>query len=261
MEDQFLHLELAWAEHVCTVLLKAPPLNIITRQLLDELNGAFRMLEQESELRVVVVSSTLPNIFCVGADIKAFADWTGESGRDACLYGSRVFHRIAQFPQPVLCAVNGNAFGGGLELAMACDIRIFDERAKVSLPECTLGMQPGYGGTQRAPRLMGPGFAKRMMFTGEAIDAQTALRVGLADELAPTGTCLQATQDMAHTIARRAPIAVAQIKKSVAYAMDHPLERGLAFENRGIALLCETQDKQEGATAFIQKRPPEFHGL
>ena len=260
MNSHFSKLELVCERYICTLLLNAPPLNIITRQLLDELDEAFDLLEQETELRVVVVGSALPNIFCAGADIKAFLSWTGESGRDACLHGSRVFQRISQFPKPVLCAVSGNAFGGGLELAMACDIRIFDEKAQVSLPECTLGMQPGYGGTQRAPRLMGPGFAKRMLFTGEAINAQTALRVGLADEAAPAGKCLQSAQDMARTIAQRAPIAVTQIKKSIAYAMDHSLQRGLSFENRGIALLCETQDKQEGAAAFTQKRPPVFQG-
>lgn len=261
MNSHFSKLELSCEQYICTVLLKAPPLNIITRQVLDELEEALRLLEQENELRVVVVSSALPNIFCAGADIKAFASWTGESGRAACLHGSNVFQRIARFPRPVLCAVSGNAFGAGLELAMACDIRIFDENAQVSLPECTLGMQPGYGGTQRTPRLMGPGFAKRMLFTGEAIDAQTALRVGLAEELAPAGHCLQAAMDMARTIAQRAPMAVAQIKKSVSYAMDHSLEKGLSFENRRIALLCETQDKQEGAAAFVQKRTAVFRGI
>lgn len=261
MNSHFSKLELLCEQYICTVLLKAPPLNIITRQLLDELDEAFRLLEQESELRVVVIGSALPNMFSAGADIKAFTSWTGKSGRDACLHGSNVFQRIARFPKPVVCAVSGNAFGGGLELAMACDIRIFDENIRVSLPECSLGMQPGYGGTQRAPRLMGPSFAKRMMFTGEAIDAKTALRVGLADETAPAGKYLQAAQNMAHTIAQRAPMAVAQVKKSVSYAMDHPLERGLSFENRGIALLCDTQDKQEGAAAFVQKRAPVFHGI
>lgn len=261
MNSHFSLLELVCEQYICTLLLNAPPLNIITQQLLDELDEAFSLLEQETELRVVVIGSALSNIFCAGADIKAFVSWTGESGRDACLHGSRVFHRISQFPKPVLCAVSGSAFGGGLELAMACDIRIFDEKAQVALSECTLGMQPGFGGTQRAPRLMGSGFAKRMMFTGETVDTQTALRVGLADEAAPAGQCLQVAQNMARTIAKRAPIAVAQIKKSVTYAMDHPLQRGLNFENRGIALLCDTEDKQEGAVAFTQKRPPVFRGI
>lgn len=260
MNILFSRIRLSYENRTATLLLQSPPLNIITQPLLAELEQAFRLLAGEPELRVVVLGSAVPDIFCAGADIKAFVSWTAESGQAACQYGAQVFQKIAGFPRPVICAVSGNAYGGGLELAMACDIRIFDENALVSLPECSLGMQPGYGGTQRAPRLMGPGFAKRMMFTGEPVDAQTALRVGLADETAPAGQCLQTAQAMARIIAQKAPAAVAQVKKSTAYAMEHTLEDGLAFENQGVALLCETQDKQEGAMAFVQKRPPVFSG-
>ena len=258
MERTFRTLVCTEEKGVCTLLLNAPPVNVITRALLEELDEAFQTLEFHTDLRAVVLSSDLPKLFCAGADIKQFQTWTSATGSENCRFGSQVYRRIERFPRPVLCAVNGSAFGGGLELAMACDVRIFDERARVALPECTLGMQPGYGGTQRLPRLVGPGFAKKMMYTGLPITAQEALRAGLADELAPAGGSLDAALELAQTIARRAPIAVAQIKKSVACAMEHGLEEGLRFENRGIALLCGTGDKQEGAQAFVEKRPPVF---
>lgn len=261
MNSDLQTISLTWDGPVARVLLHAPPVNIITRQMLEDLSDVFSALERHPGLRCVILSSALPNIFCAGADIKAFQAWDSHLGQAECLFGSQVFDRIARFPCPVICALNGNAFGGGLELALACDIRIFDERAAVALPECSLGMQPGYGGTQRLPRLVGPGFARRMMFTGDSVNAQTALRVGLADELAPGGQCLEQALSMAHTIARRAPIAVAQIKKSVAFSMGHSLRDGLAFENQGISILCGTRDKQEGACAFTEKRDADFQGI
>ena len=258
MDQSFQLLSCSLEDGVCILLLNAPPLNIITRALLTELDQAFQALEFQAGLRAVVLSSALPRVFCAGADIKQFRAWTSSTGSENCRFGSRVYRRIEQFPHPVLCAVNGNAFGGGLELALACDIRIFDLKAQVSLPECTLGMQPGYGGTQRLPRLIGPGRAKKLLFSGLPIAAQEAFEIGLADQLAPDGGSLETALELARTIAQRAPIAVSQIKKSVDFAMEHPLEEGLVYENRGIALLCGTRDKQEGADAFVEKRPPVF---
>ena len=245
---------------VGTVLLQSEPLNILTRDLFVELDETFQALELEPDLRAVILSSAFPDIFCAGADIKQFQSWTGITGSESCLFGAQVLQRIARFPRPVICAVNGNAFGGGVELAMACDIRIFDETVQISLPESGLGMQPGYGGTQRLPRLVGPSYAKKLLMTGLPISAQEALRVGLADQLSLAGGCLNAARELAQVIAQRAPLAVACIKKSVDYAMEHSLEDGLSYENRGIGFLCETQDKQEGAAAFIEKRAPHFWG-
>lgn len=259
MNREFRYLVYTREGGVGTLLLRAPPLNIITRALLEELNAAFQTLEHDPELRAVVLGSALPEAFCAGADIKQFRAWTSATGSENCRFGARVYHRIARFPHPVLCAVNAGAFGGGLELAMACDIRIFEEHITVSLPECALGMQPGYGGTQRLPRLAGPGFAKLIMYTSLPVTAQRAFQAGLADALAPRGGGLAAAQEMARTIARRAPMAVARVKQSVAYAMEHGIEDGLEFENRGITLLCATDDKREGADAFLAKREPEFH--
>lgn len=244
---------------VGTVLLNAPPLNIITHEFLEDLDTVFQSIEQRNTVRAVVLSSALPKIFCAGADIKQFQRWTSTAGSENCMFGSRVFRRIEQYDKPVICAVNGNAFGGGMELAMACDIRIFDEQSRISLPECNLGMQPGYGGTQRLPRLVGSSYAKKLIFSGLPITAQEALRVGLADELAPAGSSLTAALGLARTIAQRAPIAVTQVKKSISYAMDHSVDDGILFENQGIYMLCGTADKQEGADAFVEKRSPVFH--
>lgn len=258
MKQNYQFLSIQQDEHIYTLLLQAPPLNIITRELLQELDEAFQELELQPDLRAVILSSSLPQIFCAGADIKQFCSWNGTTGSESTLYGSRVFLRIEQFPHPVLCAVNGPAFGGGVELALACDIRIVDPRAQMSLPECSLGMQPGYGGTQRLPRIVGPSCAKKLMFSGQPISAQEAFRVGLADELSAEGGSLEAALNLAKTIAGQAPIAVSCIKKSVHFAMEHPIEEGIIFENHGIAMLCETKDKAEGAKAFLEKRPPVF---
>lgn len=161
MERTFRTLVCTEEKGVCTLLLNAPPVNVITRALLEELDEAFQTLEFHTDLRAVVLSSALPKLFCAGADIKQFQTWTSATGSENCRFGSQVYRRIERFPRPVLCAVNGSAFGGGLELAMACDVRIFDERARVALPECTWACSRAMAAPSACPGWWDPDLQKK----------------------------------------------------------------------------------------------------
>ena len=174
--------------------------------------------------------------------------------------GNPVFDRIENFPSPVICAVNGVAFGGGLELALACDIRIFDERAKAGLPETSLGIIPGYSGSQRLPRIVGEAQAKRMLFTAMPVKAEEAFRIGLAQVVAPHGTSMEEAVKMARMVAGNGPLAVQAAKRWIHAAREMDLKAGAAYETSQGGLLFETQDKTEGMTAFLEKRSPKFQG-
>ena len=254
MERTFRTLVCTEEKGVCTLLLNAPPVNVITRALLEELDEAFQTLEFHTDLRAVVLSSALPKLFCAGADIKQFQTWTSATGSENCRFGSQVYRRIERFPRPVLCAVNGSAFGGGLELAMACDVRIFDERARVALPECTLGMQPGYGGTQRLPRLVGRGAASLLLFSGNMIDAAEALRIGLVDKIVPHDALAAEVSALAEGIARQARCAVQQTKRCIRHGLESGLESGLSYEAQAFGLCFSTKEQKDRMRAFVNRR-------
>lgn len=157
MTTDYSCLRFATEEHVAQILLDAPPVNCIGEGLLQDLEWLLDTLEHMPQLRAVVIGSTNPKIFCAGADVNQFLSWDAESGAKMSGWGNRIFDRIAALPVPVICAISGGAYGGGLELAMACDIRVADRTAKLALPECTLGVLPAYGGTRRLPQLVGQG--------------------------------------------------------------------------------------------------------
>ena len=193
----------------------------------------------------------------MGADIKAFQFMGAEENRKISLRGGALYNRIENFPAPVICVVEGVAFGGGLELALACDIRIFGEKAKVGLPEVGLGIIPGYGGSQRLPCIVGEGEAKRMLFTGATVRVEEAYRIGLAQQVVPVGEGVNAALEMAKTISRHGPLAVAAAKRCV-HAARGDRAVGMAYETEQGVYTFTTEDKVEGMTAFIEKRPAEF---
>jgi enoyl-CoA hydratase len=223
------------------------------------LEQTFVELEQNSDLRAVILTSGLAKIFIAGADIKQFVDAGAAQNNALATRGHQVLGRIEDFAHPVICAINGIAFGGGLEIALACDLRVIDKKAKVGLPESGLGIIPGYGGTQRLTHLVGAGAARRILYSGEAVGAEEAYRIGLAEVLAEPGECLAEAKKLAAQIGGKAPLAVAADKKCVRFALEHPLSEGLKFETKLGNELFETQDKHEGMTAFLEKRKPEFH--
>ena len=252
MSDDLVRLTIE-APLAAITLNRPDKLNALTPPMLARLEAIAAQLEQERSVRAVLLTGE-GRAFCVGADVHA---WTAleplQMWRQWIRDGHRVFDRIARLPQPVIAAVHGFAFGGGLELALAADLRILAEGTVLALPEVTLATVPGWGGTQRLPAVIGAARAKRMVFTGERIDAQTAQRWGLAEEIAPADQLLTRVHELAATIARNAPAAV-QLAKQVIDGGPVVLE-GLAG-----ALAATTQDAQEGLAAFRERRTPNFTG-
>lgn len=251
-------VRLAREGHVVTVTLDRPEkLNALTLAMLAGLEEAVEAIEADGEARAVVLTGAGERAFCVGADIRAWSAlepldmwrrWTRE--------GHRVFDRIARLRQPVIAALNGHALGGGLELAAAADLRIAEAHVRVGLPEAGIGTIPGWSGTQRLVRRVGPQAVKRLALTGETIGAEEALRLGLADELCATGEGRARAQALARTVASRAPVSV-QLAKQLVNAAEGE-DAASAIEGIAGALAAYTEDGREGAASFREKRPPRY---
>jgi len=236
-------------------------LNALNAQTLDEIAEAVAEVAADAAVRVLVVTGAGDRAFVAGADIREIEAL--ESGVDAtamALRGQSVFASLEQLPKPVIAAINGFALGGGCELALAADLRIAADSAKLGLPEINLGIIPGYGGTQRLARRVGPGAAKRMIFTGDMVDAAEALRLGLVDQVVPAAELSDAAAKLAAKLAAKAPLALALAKRSVDDGLDVDLDRGCALEAANFGLACGTADRAEGTRAFLEKRPAQFQG-
>ena len=245
---------------IALVTIDNPPMNALNKQVMDDIRACFNALREEPTLRAVVVTGE-GRAFVAGADITEFTSWTPDLAEDFTEKGQRIFTQIENFPTPVIAAVNGFAFGGGLELALACDIRIASEKAKMGLPELTLGIIPGYGGTQRLSRTIGMGKAKKMIFSAEPVDAAEALACGLVEIVAPVDGLLAAAMDLAKKIAAVAPIAARNAKKAINSGRNLSIEQGLAIE-LALAKECfRTEDKVEGVDAFVNKRKAQFKNI
>jgi enoyl-CoA hydratase len=238
-------------------LARAAKLNALTRAMLGALVEAADEIERDDACRVAILTGEGPKAFCAGADI---AEWGElgplEFGRRWVGEGHRVFDRWARLRQPVIAVLNGIAFGGGLELAATADLRIAEAHARVGLPETQVGIVPGWSGTQRLVRRAGPAAVKRLVLTGEPVDAAEALRLGLVDEVTETGQGLARARELALRITARAPVAV-QIAKLLVNAAEGE-EASAGIEVLAGALAATTQDAREGVQAFRDKRPPQF---
>jgi len=243
-----------------TVTINRPDsLNALNAQVMDELNRCFIEMEEDSSVRAVVITGSGSKAFVAGADITQFASLDAESGKAFALKGQSVFSRIENFTRPVIAAVNGFALGGGCELALACHLRVVSETARFGQPEVNLGILPGYGGSQRLPRLVGKGIATEMILTGEMVSAERAYEIGLANVVVPAEKLLEVALAKAKTIAAKAPLAVAYSLEALHFS-DLPLEDGLRKEAELFGKACATEDLVEGATAFLEKRAPSFKG-
>ena len=245
--------------HVAKIVLTAPPVNCIGEDLLCDLAWLLETL-QSADIRAVVIASAFPEIFCAGADIREFSKWDAPKGTKMSAWGNLLFDRIAALPVPVICAISGGAYGGGVELALACDIRVVDRNARLALPESGLGIIPAYGATRRLPKLIGSGRAGLMLYAGKAVTGKTAVDWGLCDELADDGKAMERAMDIAMCIAEKAPLAVRNIKMLLSGDDVKPEEGELPPENIFFGQLCETEDKEEGVQAFLQKRRARFNG-
>jgi enoyl-CoA hydratase/carnithine racemase len=245
---------------ITTVRLENPPLNLVTVELTRVLDRALAGIEGDHEVRCVVVTGTGDRAFCAGSDVKEFESLRGRVGEGKLLLEKAVYRRLARLPVPTIAAIQADALGGGLELALCCDLRVADQRSKLGLPEVRLGVMPGSGGTQRLPRVVGIAKAKELILTGEIISAAEAAEIGLVNRVAPEGRTLDEAMTMAETIAARGPMAVREAKRALDVAGDMTLDEGLAYELDASERIFASEDMVEGAQAFFEKRDPRFSG-
>ncbi|MCM0759471.1 short-chain-enoyl-CoA hydratase [Sporomusa sphaeroides DSM 2875] len=233
-------------------------LNALNSELLTELNGLLDEIAQDDSVKVVIITGSGDKAFVAGADIAEMQNISPLEGRAFGKFGQAIFNKLENIPQPVIAAVNGFALGGGCELAMACDIRIASDKAKFGQPEVGLGIVPGFGGTQRLPRLIGKGRAKELLYTADMINAEEAYRIGLVNRIVAADELLSTAKELAEKIMARAQAAVRLCKAAVNTGMDTDLESGIAYESEVFGLCFATADQKEGMSAFIGKRKPNF---
>jgi enoyl-CoA hydratase len=262
MSTPFTFLTLEIAESLAIVTVNRPDkLNALNATVIAELDKAFTELAQREQVRAIILTGA-GRAFVAGADIAEIADAAdGPAGLEALSQvGSRVFTKIERLNKPVIAAVNGFALGGGLELALACHVRLASEGAKFGLPEAKLGLIPGYGGTQRLPRLIGTGRAMQMILTGGMIDANTAASFGLVNAVYPNEVLMDVARSMAKEMMANGPLALAHAIDVVAKGAGMPMDEALALESRHFGELGRTADMREGTKAFLEKRPASFKG-
>jgi enoyl-CoA hydratase len=242
------------------LILRHPPVNALSTALLEQLDGRLAAIASDRKTRCVVVTGD-GQYFSAGADVKEMAVLGKEKAPEVEARGQALFQRLAELRCPTIAAVNGLAIGGGLELALACDLRVSADSAKFGAPEVGLGLLPAYGGTQRLPRLVGLAKAKELIFTGSLIPGPEALRIGLVNRVVPSGQELRAARDLAHTIGQKAPRAVAGAKEAIRVGLDGTLSEGLKAEREAFLREVMTgSDLEEGLAAFVEHRPPKFTG-
>ena len=239
------------------ITINYPPANALGYQTMKELDEAIEFLLRASEVKVFVITGK-GKFFVAGADINELQEFTLETMAEFNGLTTHVLSTLTYSPRPVICAINGLTFGGGLELVLACDIRIAVEVAKFGFTEINLGLIPGAGGTQRLPRIVGIGRAKELILTGRQITSTEALELGIIEQVVPSEYLMEETLKLARTIAEKSAVAVRVAKRSIMDGIELPLVQALELEQRLFAELLGTEDKVEGVAAFLEKRPPRF---
>lgn len=246
---------------ITTVTLNRPKvLNALNTQVFDELEAVVTALAKDAAVRVILLTGAGEKAFAAGADINELAATDAVSGEAKARRGQAVFRLIETCGKPVIACINGFALGGGCELAMACTLRLASETARLGQPEVKLGLVPGYGGTQRLPRLVGRSAALRLVLTGEMIGAAEALRIGLVDEVVPPERLMTRAKELAAAIVAMAPLAVAGCLEAVERGIGLPIDEAMKVEAEIFGRLCGTADKAEGTAAFLEKRLPGWEG-
>ncbi len=244
-------------EIAVATLSRPEKLNALDTKTRMELAEVIEGIEEVARVLIITGSG---KAFAAGADINELLQRDAVKAFEATKLGTDLFSRIEELEIPVIAAVNGYTLGGGCELAMACDIRIASEKAKFGQPEINLAIIPGAGGTQRLPRLVGLGMAKKLVLTGEIIDAQTALRIGLVEEVVEHERLMERAKEVAAKIIEKSPLAVKVAKKALNASINMPLREGLRYEASLFSMLFSSEDAKEGMRAFLEKRKPEFRG-
>lgn len=254
----FETLTLAREESFAVITLNRPPANAINEQLVRDLGEALTAVERDDAVRSVILTGAGERIFCAGADLGSA--FTGGDVGAFIRFGNGVLRRIERFPKPVIAAINGHALGGGCEIAMACHFRILKETARMGQTESNLGIIPGYGGTQRLPRLIGRTKALEFLILGTQVPAPECLALGLVNRLSKEGETLNDARALARQLARRPPIATRLLIEAVDDGLEAPIDQALEIETRAFLQTLRTEDASEGIQAFFAKREPDFKG-
>lgn len=260
----YQHILYEAKEGIATITVNRPPLNVLSQAAMEELEQALQRAESNPEVRVVVLTGSGERSFIAGADVKevqALVALGPVGGREGfARRGQRLVSTIERLPKPVIAAVNGYALGGGCEIVQAAHLAVASENAKFGQPEVNLGFNPCWGGTQRLPRQVGRKRALELALTGEMIDAQEALRIGLVNKVVPAAELMAVAEGLAKAIIEKGAVALRLILEAVQHGSDMPLEEGLRYEADLFGLACSTDDIQEGIGAFLEKRRPSFKG-
>ena len=251
-------ITLSIEESVATLTLNQPPVNALTPDLLTDLEAVWEALAADDAVKVAIITGA-GRFFVAGADIRVLAEIpSSREGTELALKGQAILSKIEAFDKPVIAAINGACLGGGLELALCCHIRLAADGARFSMPEITLGIMPGFGGTQRLPRLIGRPKATELILTGDLISAQEAKSLGLISQVVPADDLLRQAQGLARKIAAKGQVAVRAALRAIHPGVALGLREGLALEASLFGTLCDTEDKKEGLAAFLEKRQPRF---
>jgi len=255
--------QLLWeaSDGVAVITVNRPDkLNALNQETMAELADAAARAGADESIRAVIVTGAGPKAFVAGADIGELARQDPIGGQRTSRRGQAVLDTLENLPKPVIAAINGFALGGGLELALACHLRVAAENALLGLPEVSLGIIPGYGGTQRLARLIGPGRAAEMILTARRVEAREAEQIGLVNRVVPAGGALEAARGLAGEILRHGPLAVRFALEAMRHGLEMPLAQGLAFEADRFGLIAASLDMREGMAAFLEKRRASFQG-
>lgn len=244
--------------HIALITISNPPANTWTRDSLIALRELITDLNADQEIYALVLTGEGKRFFSAGADLNQFKDGDPAVAADAARRFGEAFETLAAFRGVAIAAINGYAMGGGLEVALACDIRICEEQARMALPEAKVGLLPCAGGTQRLPRLVGEGWAKRIILCGEQVDAETALRIGLVEEVVGSGEALERALALAEQVGNQSPVSVAHCKQLIDSSHSRTLADSLPLERERFVALFDTADQKEGVQAFLEKRQPEW---
>ncbi len=256
---EFKNIKLELNEGVSLIAIDRPKsLNALNLETLKEIDQALEEVKENEEVKVVIITGAGEKAFVAGADISEMKDMNPLKAKEFAEFGQKVFRKIELMKKPVIAAVNGYALGGGCEMAMACDIRIASHNAKFGQPEVGLGIIPGFGGTQRLPRIVGMSKAKELIYTGDMIDAEEALRIGLVSKVVEQEKLLEEAYNIAKKIMSKGMIAVRLAKEAINIGINADIETGMSYEAKAFAVCFATEDQKEGMAAFLEKRAPKF---
>jgi enoyl-CoA hydratase len=246
---------------IATITINRPKaLNALNKQAVQEISSRLDEAEEDETVKVIVITGAGDKGFCVGLDLKSVKGISAVDGMNLSLRGQKLTKKIEELRKPVIAAINGYALGGGLEMAMSCDLRIASDNARMGQTELNVGLIPGWGGTQRLPRLVGRAMAKELIFTAKMIDAKTAKQLGLLNEVVPPDELKSAVKKFAAELLTKPPVGLQLAKQLINSSIETDLTKGLVQEAQAFGVLASTEDFDEGVAAFIEKRKPKFKG-